>query len=74
MIRYENSRKTMNKKGWCGNDFSDVAVPEKLFIIFFFGFLGIRSYIQLGIMQRVMERLKKKIIFVGFLFVESQSL
>ena len=25
----------MNKKGWCSDDFSDAAVPEKLFIIFF---------------------------------------
>ena len=35
MIGYENSGKTMDKKGWCGDDFSDAAVPEKLFINFF---------------------------------------
>ena len=35
MIGYENSGKTMDKKVWCGDDFSDAAVPEKLFINFF---------------------------------------
>ena len=34
MIRYEKSGKTMDKKGWCGDDFSDVAVPEKLYNFF----------------------------------------
>ena len=35
MIRYEKSWKTMNKQGWCSDDFSDAVVPEKLFINFF---------------------------------------
>ena len=35
MIGYEKSGKTMDKKGWCGDNFSDAAVPEKLFINFF---------------------------------------
>ena len=35
MIRYEKSGKTMDEKGWCGDEFSDAGVPEKLFINFF---------------------------------------
>ena len=36
MIKYEKYGKTlMNKKCWCGDDFSDAAVLEKLFMNFF---------------------------------------
>ena len=34
MIGYEKSGKSMDKKGWCGDNFSDAVVPEKLFINF----------------------------------------
>ena len=48
MIGYEKSGKTMDKKGWCGDNFSDAAVPEKLFINFFWpnGFSECKSYVQ----------------------------
>ena len=42
MIGYEKSGKTMDKKGWCGDDFSDAAVPEKLF--FFWPNKAVASY------------------------------
>ena len=34
MIGYEKAEKTMDKKGWGGDNFSDAAVPEKLLIFF----------------------------------------
>ena len=54
MIGYENSGKTMDKKGWCGDDFIDAAVPEKLFINFFWPkwvLLLNTDYIQMSYMK-----------------------
>ena len=51
MIRYEKYWKTMNKKGWCCDDFSDAAVPEKLFINFF-GLMENVNFIE-GLVKRV---------------------
>ena len=51
MIGYEKSGKTMDKKGWCGDDISDAAVPEKLLI--FFGLILVDFYFKKNLRKLV---------------------
>ena len=47
----KNPEKTLDKKGWCGDDISDAAVPEKLLI--FFGLILVDFYFKKNLRKLV---------------------